>query len=109
MITVGINGANRGKNVSTMQVVSVLHSCTVAVFSSTAPSCFSQANDTFAGDHLLQSFQRLAMILANTSNGIESYQRSTFGEAFTDILVTFETESFQSSRCTQLVCMLLSF
>ena len=101
MITVGINGANRGKNVSTMQVVSVLHSCTVAVFSSTAPSCFSQANDTFAGDHLLQSFQRLAMILAYTSNGIESYQRSTFGEAFTDTLVAFETESFWSSRCMQ--------
>ena len=59
---------------------------TVAGFSSTSPSCCSQANDTFAGDHLLESFQRLAMILANTSSGIESYRRGTFGEAFTDTL-----------------------
>ena len=66
---------------------------TVAGFSSTSPSCCSQANDTFAGDHLMESFQRLAMILANTSSGIESYQRGTFGEAFTDTLAVFETES----------------
>ena len=61
----------------------------VAVFSSTAPSCFSQADDTFAGDHLLQSFQRLAMILASKTNGIESYRWDTFGEAFTDTPAVF--------------------
>lgn len=71
-------------------------------FSSTSPTCCSQANDTFAGDHLLQSFQRLGMILANTSGDLEPYQGgTTFGEASKDTLVAFETGYFQSSQCTQ--------
>ena len=54
-------------------------------FNFTGPYGCPQENDTFAGDYLLQSFQRLAMILANKSEGNDSYQHSNFGKAFVDL------------------------
>ena len=57
---------------------------TVDCYFSFAESC-PQENDTFAGDYLLQSFQRLAMILANNTECVDGCVRDNFGKVLTHV------------------------
>ena len=84
----------------------------VYVYSLPQPAwfCCPQANDTFAGDYLLQSFQRLAMILANKSEGVESYQRDNFGgDSHTCSVCVFNLSSVDNEVILHVTLIFLIF